>query len=90
MPGQGTTKYENHPHPALPRRGGGNTAGASRRLDGKEKGHFHINGHARMGTTKDEKHPDPSLPRQGGVTATILSSSRGKSKVKRHLNSKKR
>jgi len=22
MPGQGTTKYENHPHPALPRRGG--------------------------------------------------------------------
>ena len=34
MPGVGTTKDENHPHPSLPRRGGG--------IQGGE--HFHING----------------------------------------------
>jgi len=33
MPGAGTMKDENHPHPSLPRRGGGIQKG----------GHFHIN-----------------------------------------------
>ena len=32
MPGTGTTNDENHPHPSLPRRGGGIEGG----------GHFHI------------------------------------------------
>jgi len=48
MPVLGTKKDGNHPHPSLPRRGGGNNAGVSRRLDGKRgrnegKGYFHIN-----------------------------------------------
>ena len=38
MPEWGTTKDEDHPHPSLPRQGGGNNVAASRRLDGKRGG----------------------------------------------------
>jgi len=48
MPEWGTTNDGNHPHPSLPRRGGGNSVAASRHFDGKGggikgRGHFQIN-----------------------------------------------
>jgi len=57
MPGVGTTKDENHPHPSLPLDGGG-----------RGGGDFHINGK----TVEIMNEPEPRMP-YPGLTASCSS-----------------